>query len=90
MLVECINDSNWNPEMYKYIKEYPVKGNTYTVIGRNHTAIAGLGFILEELKNPPLPCGTPVGFSAKRFKPLNEDDIDISEITESLNEKVVA
>lgn len=87
MTVICINDKNWNPEMSKYIKEYPVEGNTYTVVSRNHTALAGLGYVLEELNNPPLPCGTPVGFSAKRFKPLG--DIDITEITEVLEEVAI-
>lgn len=86
MLVVCINDKNWNPEMDKYIKEYPVKDSVYTVIGRNHTAIAGLGYVLEELNNPPLPCGTPVGFSAKRFRPVG--DIDISEIHDILNNEL--
>jgi len=70
--------------MAKYIKQYPVKGNIYTVIGRNHTALAGLGYVLEELDNPPLPCGTPIGFSAKRFKPVV--DIDITELTEAVAE----
>ena len=79
MLVECINDQNWPPAMAQYINEYPVKGNYYTVIGRNHTALAGLGYVLEELNNPPLPCGTPVGFSAKRFRPV--DHVDITELT---------
>ena len=86
MLVECINDKNWNPEAAKYIKEYPVKGEVYTVVGRNHTAIAGLGYVLEELNNPPLPDGTPVGFSAKRFKPLA--DIDLTEITQTHEEDI--
>lgn len=47
MLVECINDKDWNPEMKQYIKEYPVKGQVYTVIKRNHTAVAGMGYVLE-------------------------------------------
>jgi hypothetical protein len=80
MLVECINDKDWHPEALKWIKNFPVKGDAYTVIGRTHTKVNGLGYILEELDNPPLPCGTPVGFSAKRFKPLS--DIDLTELTE--------
>ena len=80
MLVECINDKNWNAEALKHIKEFPVKGNVYTVVKRNHTAVAGMGYVLEELNNPPLPCGTPVEFSTKRFKPVG--DVDISEITD--------
>ncbi len=84
MLVECINDQNWPPEMAKYIQQYPVKGNYYTVIGRNHTALAGLGYVLEELNNPPLPCGTPVGFSSKRFKPVG--NIDLTELLEVTTE----
>lgn len=79
MLVECINDTNWHDEVWKFINEFPIKGEIYTVIGRTHTTV-GLGYVLEELNNPPLPCGTPVGFSAKRFKPLGE----ITEITEVL------
>lgn len=87
MLVECINSSNWPAEALQWVKEFPVKGNIYTVIKRNHTALAGMGYVLEELNNPPLPCGTPIGFSCKRFKPV--DDIDITEITEVLeNEQV--
>lgn len=85
MLVECINDKNWNAAIAQYIKEYPVQGNYYTVIGRNHTALAGMGYVLEELNNPPLPDGTPVGFSAKRFKPV--DDIDLTELTNTISEK---
>lgn len=85
MLVECINDQNWNPVILQYAKELPVKGNIYTVISRNHTQI-GLGYVLEELSNPPLPCGTPIGFSAKRFKPV--DDIDITEIMEVLQNEI--
>lgn len=86
MLVECINDTNWNPEIVKYIKDFPVKGNIYTVVKRNHTALAGMGYVLEELNNPPLPDGTPVGFSTKRFKPV--DEIDISEVTEVLENEI--
>lgn len=86
MLVECINDQNWNPVILQYAKELPVKGTIYTVIKRNHTALAGMGYVLEELNNPPLPCGTPIGFSAKRFKPV--DDIDITEITEVLQNEI--
>lgn len=85
MLVECINDTGWNPEMSQYIKEYPVKGNVYTVIKRNHTALAGMGYVLEELNNPPLPCGTPIGFSVKRFKPV--DDVDITEVEDAISNK---
>lgn len=50
----------------------------YTVIGRNHTQGFGLGYVLEELNNPPMPDGSKVGFSAKRFKPV--DNIDLTEI----------
>ena len=82
MTVECINDKNWHPEALKHIKEFPVKGQQYTVIGRTHTAVAGLGYVIEELNNPPLPCGTPVGFSAKRFKPVGDV---LDEITELLS-----
>jgi len=78
MLVECINDKNFHDPL-KLIKEFPVKGYVYTVIKRNHTDGFGLGYVLEELNNPPLPDGTPVGFSVKRFKPLG--DLDLSEIT---------
>jgi len=35
--VECIDDKNWSPEALKYIKEFPVAGQPYTVIGRTHT-----------------------------------------------------
>lgn len=87
MLVECINDQNWNQEALKWIKEFPVKGLPYTVIGRTHTAVNGVGYILEELKNDPLPCGTQVGFSAKRFKLLG--DIDITEISEVFENEIV-
>lgn len=82
MIVECINDKDWHPEAVKWIKEFPVKGQYYTVIGRTHTKVAGLGYILEELNNPDLPCGTPIGFSAKRFKPVG--DVDLTEIKEIL------
>ena len=76
MLVECINDQNWSEAAKAYIVEFPVKGNVYTVIGRNHTSVAGLGYKLEELtKNPDW-----VGFSVKRFKPV--DEVDLTEITE--------
>ena len=80
MLVECINSTNWSAEALRYIKDFPIKGGIYTVIKRTHTALAGLGYVIEELNNNPLPCGTPVGFSCKRFKPI--DDIDITELTE--------
>lgn len=86
MLVECIDASNWNPVILQYAKELPVKGNIYTVISRNHTALAGMGYVLEELNNPPLPCGTPIGFSSKRFKPV--DEIDITKITEVLQNEI--
>ena len=58
MLVECINDKDWNPEIMKYIREFPIKGNIYTVVKRNHTALAGMGYVLEELNNDPLPVGS--------------------------------
>lgn len=84
MLVECIDDQNWSVAALLHIKEFPVKGQPYTVIGRNHTALAGLGYVLEELKNPPLPCGTAVGFSAKRFKLLGDID-EIMDVIENSN-----
>lgn len=87
MLVECINDKNWNPEILAYAKEFPIKGNIYTVVKRNHTALAGMGYVLDELNNPPLPCGTPIGFSSKRFKPIK--DIDITEIIEVLKKEII-
>lgn len=83
MLVECINDKNF-VNHGNLIKEFPVKGEIYTVIGRNHT-ILGLGYILEELNNPPLPDGNKVGFQAKRFRPL--DDINLNELTQVNYEK---
>lgn len=87
MLVECINDQNWLPIHLKQIKNFPIKGEVYTVIGRNHTAENGLGYILDELDNPLLPNGAKVGFSAKRFKPVA--DIDLTEITKVLENEIV-
>jgi hypothetical protein len=84
MLVECINDQNWHPMALPFIKNFPVKGQIYTVIGRNHT-VHGLAYVLEEIENPVLPDGNQVAFSVKRFKPV--DDVDVTglmkEITES-------
>ena len=77
MLVECINDKNFIDPL-NLIKEFPVKGEVYNVVGRNHTQGFGLGYILEELNNPLMPDGTKVGFSAKRFKPV--DNIDLTEL----------
>jgi len=81
MLVECINDKNFEDPL-NLIREFPKQGEVYTVIQRNHTQGYGLGYVLEELNNPLLPNGEPVEFSAKRFKPIS--DIDISELTDVL------
>lgn len=88
MIVECVNDQNWNPVILAHAKELPVKGNYYTVIKINHCGYGlGIGYVLEELNNPTLPNGEQIGFSAKRFKPV--DQVDISEITEVLENEIV-
>jgi hypothetical protein len=87
MLVECINDQNWDPRSLPYIKEFPVKGIVYTVKKRNHCGLSlGMGYVLEELNNPLLPDGSEVGFSCKRFRVV--DEIDITEITEVLQNEI--
>lgn len=87
MYVECINDTDWSTEAIKYIKEFPVKGMVYTVVKRNHTSVAGLGYVLQELNNPPLPNGEQVGFSAKRFRLL--PDIDLTSIVQEVEKEEV-
>lgn len=78
-LLECINDSGYSPEHLQWIKQFPVKGEIYTLRGRVHT-INGLGYLLDEIKNPMMPNGKEPNFSAKRFKLI--DDINIDDLLE--------
>lgn len=82
-LIECIKDNDYHPTALKFIKNFPVKGSIYEIRKRNHTP-NGLGYLLMEIENPIMSNGKEPSFSAKRFKPVDNSDDLIKEITEQL------
>lgn len=74
MKVRCINDTNYDIVHTLYIENYPVKDEIYTVRKREHTS-NGLGYILEEIRNPIMPNGVEPNFGAWRFEPVQETDL---------------
>jgi hypothetical protein len=72
MTVECIKDDGYHPEMIKWIENYPVKGEPYTVCQRVH-GVNGLGFLLEEITNPVMPNGVEPNFHHSRFREIKVD-----------------
>jgi hypothetical protein len=79
-LVECINDTGYKEEHLKWIKNFVVKGEIYT-IRRKVTANGNVGYLLEEIHNPLMPNNYEPNFSEKRFKDVNSD-LDIEQLLE--------
>ena len=82
-LVECIKDNDYHPTALKYIKNFPVVKEIYTIRKRQHT-VNGLGYLLEEIENPIMPVGKEPSFSAKRFRPIDSDDNLVKELINEL------
>ena len=82
-LVECINDTGYHELAFKFIKNFPIKGDIYEVRKRQHT-LNGLGYLLMEIENPIMSNNKEPSFSAKRFRPVDSSDNLIKEITEQL------
>lgn len=72
MIVECIKDDGYNPNMLKWIHQFPVKGQNYYVRKRVHTK-NGLGFLLDEIVNPIMPNGEEPNFHHSRFREIKVD-----------------
>lgn len=70
-IVECIKDDGYHELALKYIKNFPIKGEKYTIRKRKHTT-NGLGYLLEEIHNPITTGGFEPSFSSKRFKQIGD------------------
>jgi hypothetical protein len=77
-LVECINDTGYKEEHLKWIKNFVVKGEVYT-IRKKVVANGNVGYLLEEIHNPPMENRYEPNFSEKRFKDVNSD-LDIEQL----------
>jgi len=87
-LLECINDSDYNPEHLKWIKEFPILNEIYLLKSKVMNGDGSVGYILEELNNPPMSNGYIPNFGAFRFKEI-KDDINIEELLkETMHEDI--
>jgi hypothetical protein len=82
-LVECIKDNDYHPISLKYIKNFPVLREIYTIRKRQHTQ-NGLGYLLEEIENPVMENGKEPSFNAKRFRPIDSTDDLVKELINEL------
>lgn len=81
-LVECINDTGYKEEHLKWIKNFPIRSEIYTV--KTKVVYNGeIGYVLEEIDNPPMPNGYLVNFHHKRFKDI-KSDLDIEQLLEQI------
>ena len=78
-LVECIKDDGYDEKHLQFIKQFPVKGEIYTVAKTVFTPTQRVGYVLEELVNPVMPNNNDVSFAKERFKDIHSD-IDIEEL----------
>lgn len=84
-IVECINDS-FPPECLKYIKNFPKKGNYYTIRKVVEYNSGKIGLLLEELINPIAPnLNVEPTFNIKRFKVLDIPEYVTKFIEETTN-----
>lgn len=86
-LVECIKDDGYNPEHMKWIQNFPVKGETYTIRRRVHSAW-GQGYLLEEIHNPLMPNGAEPNFHRSRFRKIDQPD-GVEQLIKETNKEVV-
>jgi len=66
------HDTGYDPVHTLYIENYPQKDNVYTIRKRVHTT-NGLGYLLEEIRNPIMPNGVEPNFGCWRFEPLPDE-----------------
>lgn len=78
-LLECIRDDGYNYLQMIQIENYPIKGEVYTIRKRCQTS-HGVGYILEEIKNPLMPNGEEPSFHSSRFKKLDDISGDSLEL----------
>ncbi len=83
MVLECIKDDGYDPNMMAWIQSYPVKGEFYYLRKRVHTT-RGLGYLLDEIHNDQMPKGEEPSFHNKRFRPVQDN---VEEIKEMLKEE---
>lgn len=79
MILECIKDDGYDPNMMAWIQSYPVKGEFYYLRKRVHT-MRGLGYLLDEIHNDPMPNGEEPSFHNKRFRPVQDNVEGIKEM----------
>ena len=72
MTLECIKDDGYHPKAAELIKNFPVKGEAYTLRARVH-GVNGLGFLLEEIVNPIMINGVEPNFHYSRFREIKVD-----------------
>lgn len=75
----CIKDNDYHPSALKFIENFPVKDEYYTIRRVQHTN-KGRGFILEEVYNPLMPNGKEPSFSSKRFKLIDQIEDILQEL----------
>jgi hypothetical protein len=85
MVVECIKDDGYHPNMARWIENFPIKGEAYTVRKRVHT-VNGLGFLLEEITNPIMPTGEEPNFHHSRFREIK---VDVAALLNRVSEQTV-
>lgn len=82
-IYECIKDNDYHPLALKFIKNFPVKGEYYTIRRVQHTN-KGRALILEEIHNPIMPNGKEPSFAATRFKLVDSPEDLIKELETEL------
>jgi len=83
MVLECIRDDGYAPEMMVWIENFPVKGQYYYLRKRVHTS-NGMGYLLDEIQNPVMPNGEEPNFHNSRFRAHDS----MPELEESLTEQL--
>lgn len=79
--VICINDA-FHPAVWDWCDRIPTAGHIYTIRSIRRapayvTRVRGVGFLLEELRNPRKPSGAEASFCQTRFVPLAEVTVEM-------------
>lgn len=84
MKVICINNSNRPPSIP--LKDWPDKGEIYTVVATLPQPVLGFGYVLEEIA-PPADSGFN-SYDAARFREATDDDLEAIEAVRELMEEI--
>lgn len=75
-LLECIDDSNYQPQMLQFIDVFPVLGDIYELRKKVITGQGKVGYLLDEIINPLMPNGYEPNFARERFREIENISID--------------